>query len=158
MQIPSSLRLRIGPSRGLAAVLLVIHGAAAAIPWSVGMPVLLAAAMSAVVAGWGVVQIRCHAARRSPDSVVEILLEDDGTVRLQMRAGGTTAGRVVEARCLGPWLVFLRIELDDGSMVPVALARDACAREDFRRSRVHVRWMLPSARPEAPQGDPGGQR
>jgi toxin CptA len=153
MQDSSSLRLRIGPSRSFAVVLTAVHGVAAAIPWSVGMPPLLAAAMSCVVAGWGVVQVRRHALGRSPDSVVEILLEDEGRARLLTNAGIASGGRVVEARTLGPWFVFLRFELDDGPMVGAALARDRCTPEDFRRLRVRVRWVLPSAVEAAPQAD-----
>lgn len=149
MRIPSSLRLRVGASRGFAAALLGLHLAAAAMPWLIDMAPPLATAASAVLLGWGGLQVRRFALARHTASVVECSLDGDGRATLLTRGGTARGGRLAEARVLGPWIVFLRFVHDDGAASATVICRDACPADDFRRLRVMVRWVFVAPMPVA---------
>lgn len=142
MRTPSSLRLRVGASHAFAAALLGLHLAVAAIPWLIDMTPPLATAASAVLLGWGGLQVRRYALARHQASIVECSLDGDGRATLATRDGTARGGRLAEARVLGPWIVFLRFRLDDDTVSATVICRDACPADDFRRLRVMVRWVF----------------
>lgn len=134
------MTLAIGPSRAFAASLALLHGAAAAVPWILGWTPWIAGVASAAALAWGVVQIGRQALRRSGDAIVDLALRTDGTAIAGLRDGRHAAGAILEGRCLGPWVVFLRLRLETGRARSLVIWRDACGTDALRRLRVWVRW------------------
>jgi len=137
------LRVRLGPSRWLAAAVLAGHAAALAAA-AAALPVPAAGIVAAGLALSAVEHVR-RALLRSPLAIAEFELEADGRVAVAEPAGHWAAARVLDAAVPAPWLavVVLRDALDrrrTAIVLPDAVEADA-----FRRLRVWLRWRPPPA-------------
>ena len=141
------LHIRLGPSRRLAALLLVAHLAAALgvlaspLPWIVRTPLLL---MLGVSLAWN---LRRHAWVATRRAVVRLDLSDTLEFEAEERSGTRFTGIVQGTTFVAPWLIVMNLEVD-GHRFPraVVIVPDATDRESFRAARVWLRWRPAAAR------------
>jgi len=137
------LRVRLGPSRWLAAAVLAGHAAALAAA-AAALPSPAAEIVAAGLALSAFEHVR-RALHRSPLAIAALELDADGRVAVAGPSGSWSAARVLDAAVPAPWLavVVLRDALDrrrTAVVLPDGVDADA-----FRRLRVWLRWRPPPA-------------
>lgn len=146
---PAWLHVAVGPSRCLAAALVVAHVAAAAgvllsrLPGAFGAALLLALAASLVHA------LTRYAWRVNAQSLVGFDLSDTLDIQVEERAGGRLAGRVLGSSFVAPGLVVIHFSAE-GYRLPraVVVPADATDAESHRALRVWLRWRRPATEPD----------
>ena len=139
------LRISISRSPLMAAVLTVMHAAAAAC--------LLAYAprLSWVLAGVGalVASLVFHLWRDAlllaSHSLVEISVLEDGSCVLLDRGGVELQGRVMKSTFVSPLLIAINVRQESGGHRSLVLLPDSAPAEDRRRLRV---WLRHAIRPD----------
>lgn len=133
MQLPVSIPLR--PSRSLALVLVLAHGAALALLWPLDLPhplrLLLAAAI--LVSAW----LTLGALRRPAASALH--LAGGGMLELETTYGARLAATVDARTTVLPGLIVLLMRLGRRTATLVLL-RDAMGADGHRRLRLWLRW------------------
>ena len=136
--------LRISLSRSLLiiAALVLIHAAAAAclliyvtaLPWGL--------AGTAVVMASLVFHGRRDALLLAPDSLVEILLREDGGCVLRTRNGAVWEGRVMKSTFVSTLLVVINVRPEAGGYRSLVVLPDSTSAEQRRRLRVWLRYAV----------------
>jgi toxin CptA len=143
------LRVELGPSRWLAAAVIVAHAAALTAALG-GLP----AASAAIVAAGLVLSAFEHVRRalgRSPLAVAALELDAGGGVAVADPASDWTPARLVDAAVPAHWLAVVRLRDAAGRRRTVVVLPDAVGAEPFRRLRVWLKWRL-----AGPQGENRG--
>jgi toxin CptA len=143
------LRVQLGPSRWLAATVIVAHAAALAAAVA-GLPAPAAAIVAAGLAASAVEHVR-RALHRSPLAVAALELDADGGAAVAGPAGDWSPARVADAAVPVPWLAVLSLRDALGRRRTAVVLPDSLAPEPFRRLRVWLRWRPPG--PVAGTGD-----
>jgi toxin CptA len=126
------------PSRALAAVILVAHGAAvvaatAALPW---LPALIVG-LGLVVSGVHHVRIALH---RSALAIAGLEFSSDGRLALASPGGEWRAATLTSAVVPAAWLAVLTARDDIGRRRAVVILPDAIEHDTFRKLRVWLLW------------------
>ncbi|HHH36700.1 MAG TPA: hypothetical protein ENK48_07725 [Gammaproteobacteria bacterium] len=132
------LRLEPRASRRLTCLLLVAHGGALLLPWTLPWPFWSILALNLVVIVSLARGVRHHVFRDGDDVVQVALWQADGRWRLET-PGGVMKGVVLRAApCVHPALVVLELEARD-TVYRLVLFSDALPRDVHRRLRVRLR-------------------
>lgn len=136
------LKLRLGVSWVLAAVLVAAHGGVIAlilliveIAWWVKG--LLAAALALNLA----LQIRLSVLLRTKDSVIAIEDSGEDTLVVETRRGERIECDVLGTTFVSAFMTILNLKAVDGGQTRnVAIFADAVNADDFRKLRIWLRW------------------
>lgn len=135
------LKLSLRPSRLLATLLALAHGAAIAIILLVSIPQWLQALAVTCLAVQLFIVLRRHALLRAPDSLVAIEIHSDNTISVQMRRGEWSNCTVLGDSYVTAYLVVLNLRQADSRAVKrVVILPDGIDAEELRRLRVWLRW------------------
>jgi hypothetical protein len=148
---PVPVRLRLGPSRGLALALLAAHLGAVLAVLVVPIPAVVTAGMVSLLGASLAFHLRCHALRASAGAVLGVGIEGDGTLVLEKRGRPTLRCRWWRVACAHPRLTVL-LAGSGLSTEAVVLAPGAAPREQLRRLRVRV--LLEARRTRPPAQEP----
>ena len=141
------LRVRLGPSRRLAAAVIVAHGAAIAAA-VVALPAPAAAIVAAGLAVSTIEHVR-RALQRSSLAVAGLELDAGGGAAVAGPAGDWSPARLTDAAVPVPWLAVVHLRDALGRRRTAIVLPDTLAPEPFRRLRVWLRW-----RPVGANGGP----
>ncbi|WP_371264094.1 protein YgfX [Nitrosomonas marina] len=137
------LRVKLGPSRLLVAILIVTHSAAAVIVGllSVTVAAKLAGMLALIVSLY--FYIRCEALQISGRSAVLLEFTDKVICKLKTKNGQNFEYRVSESTFVSPYLTVLILRSRHShswSTQSIVILPDAINSEEFRRLRVLLRW------------------
>ena len=132
------LRVQLGPSRWLAAAVVVAHAAALAAA-ATGLPAAAAAIVAAGLAVSAVEHLR-RALLRSPLAIAGLELEAGGGAAVAGPAGDWSAARLLDAAVPAPWLAVVSLRDARGRRRTAVVLPDALPPDPFRRLRVWLRW------------------
>jgi toxin CptA len=141
------LRVELGPSRWLAATVIVAHAGALAAAVG-GLPAPAAAIVAAGLAASVVEHVR-RALHRSPLAVAGLELDAGGGVAVAGPGSEWSSARLVDAAVPAPWLAVVSLRDGLGRRRTAVVLPDSLAPEAFRRLRVWLRWRPPGASAEA---------
>jgi toxin CptA len=133
------LHLRPGGSKGLAAFLLLTHGAATVAVLLLPLPWFGRAALAAAVAVGLVYAVWAHLLRALPWSVREALWDPDGTWTLTLGSGRRLEARLSPSTFVSPFLVVLNFRRGRWRRCALLLPADALDLDLLRRLRVRLR-------------------
>lgn len=137
------LRLALKPSRQLSAWLLFGHIAAAVCVLIVAMPLWLQALLAMALLLNLIYTLTYQAWRRWPTSIVGLLFERDGEVRVEYRNGTVRAARVLGSSFVAPYLTIILLKPDQRWLTSaVVILPDAVEPELYRQLRVWLKWGI----------------
>ena len=139
------LRVELGPSRWLAAAVVLAHAAALAAAVA-GLPAPSAAIVAAGLLLSAFEHVR-RALQRSPLAVAGLELDARGGVAVADPANEWAPARLLDAAVPAHWLAVVRLRDAAGRRRTAVVLPDAVGEEPFRRLRVWLKW-----RPPGPQG------
>jgi toxin CptA len=144
---PVKLRIAIGPSRTLAAVLGIAHIAALVVTVVVALAtwVKLLIAMALVTSGTR--SILRLALQRGSSAIVELEVEAGGRISCRTRDGPWREGQILSSSFVSPWLTVLNLRVAAVRARHLVIVPDNVEKDAFRRIRVLLRWSRP-----APEG------
>jgi hypothetical protein len=143
-----TLRLALGASARLGAVVGAGHLGALLLAGALLPPLPIACAAAALGASWLHVW-RSHVRRSGAGAVTELALA--AGVPTWVHRDGRTGGGAILSRFVAPGLVVLTVRATGRRRVlPIVIAGDAVGAQAHRRLRTHLRWAL------ADPDDPGG--
>lgn len=145
MPAPVKLRIAIGPSHLLAAVLGVAHAVALTVTVVVALPtwVKFLIAMVLVTSGtWSILRL---ALQRGPSAIDELEVEAGGRISCRTRDGRWREGQVLASSFVSPWLTVLNLRMADAARARhLVILPDNVEKDAFRRLRVLLRWSQPA--------------
>jgi len=139
------LRISISRSPLMAAVLTLMHAASAACLLAYAPALVWRLAAVGVLVASLVYHLRRDALLLSPGSLVEIVLNEDGTCVLLDRSGVELQGGVMRSTFVSTLLIAINVRQDSGGHRSLVLLPDSAPAEDRRRLRV---WLRHAMRPE----------
>ena len=135
------LRITLRPSRILAAILVIAHGAAIAAVALAGMPLWLQLIAIAALAASLMFEISHTVLLRAPDAVVALEIAADDALSIQTRRGDWIRCEVLGSTYVTYFLAILNLkEQGSGRVKRAVILPDSIDGEDFRRLRVWLRW------------------
>ena len=135
------LRIDLRPSRILAAILVIAHGAAIAAVALAGMPPWLQLIAIAALAANLMFEIRQTVLLRAPDAVVAIEIASDDALSIQTRRGDWIECEVLGSTYVIYFLAIVNLkEQGSGRVKRAVILPDSIDAEDFRKLRVWLRW------------------
>jgi toxin CptA len=135
------LSLRLGPSRLMVAVLGGAHLVAAAALWLAAVPLVYALVCSVALAVHLAWVVRRDALRADSHALIEMDVNDDGSVFACTRAGVRREYRVSGSSFVSPLLAVLNLRIEGRRWTRhILIAADSVDAESFRRLRVWLRW------------------
>ena len=135
------LRIGLRPSRILAGVLTIAHGAAVAVVLLVGIPLWAEIAGTAVLLVHLPIVLRQHALLLAAGAVVSIEVGSDNKISVQTRSGEWGEYEVAGGTYVMPYLAVLNLRQSDGRSVKrISILPDTLHADDFRQLRVWLRW------------------
>ena len=117
-----------------------VHGAAALVPWLLGLPPALAALVGAAVLAWGGWQIGVHAGRLGRTRVTGLELMADGRAQVRMQDGGDPDATLEDVPLTNRMVTLLVFRTRGGQRLIVTVWADAFPPDQYRHLRVYVRW------------------
>jgi toxin CptA len=159
MAAPAHVRIAIGPSRILAAVLGIAHGVALAALGVTAVPTWLKAVMGTALGlscAWSVYSSALLRGRRA---LVELVVAEDGGVWCRARNGTEFEARLLDSSFVSPWMTVLNLRTDgEPRLRHMILVPDNVAPDAFRRLRVLLRWSRRGAQAHDGPSDPANSR
>ena len=135
------LKISLRPSWGLAAILLIAHGAAIAVIAAVDMPLWLKLIAFAALFLNCLLEVRRTALLLPPDAVVAIEISSDNVLTIQTRRGDWLECEVLGSTYVMSCLAIVNLKhTDSGASRRIAILPDSIAAEDFRQLRIWLRW------------------
>lgn len=135
------VRVTLKRSRLLAAVLIVVHGAAAVALVPLAMPGWAKAALALFVAASLWRAIRRHAWLTSGASLTSIELREPGWAMVETRAGEREKARILGTTYVSPLLCVVNLRVAGRLFARHAvMVPDNVDADSFRRLRVVLRW------------------
>jgi len=135
---PDATRFRLAPSRALALVILVAHGAAAAALLSVARETLAGWAIAGLLVALGVASAWDRALLRAAGSVRAFALEGPDSITLELAGRRRLQARVGAQRWVGARLVILALSAPRRRTL--LITGDMLDAEAFRRLRLWALW------------------
>ena len=135
------VRIALGPSRILAAMLGVAHVTAFAVITIVTLPAwakVLAGSIIAASCAWSI----CHAGLlRTAHAIIELVIGEGGRVSCRDRTGTWREARILGSSFVAPWLTVLNLRVEGLRLARhVVILPDNVDADTFRRLRVLLRW------------------
>jgi toxin CptA len=139
--MPSTLRLKLRPSWRLAALLLVLHGAALGALWLLTFPLWARLSVIAALVASLVHALRDRALLLGGAAVVELDCGEDGALGFVQRDGTCLDAEVLPASAVHAGAVLLRVRAaGERRARSIVVLADSLEPEDFRLLRVWLRW------------------
>ena len=140
------LRIRLTPSRLLAAVLILAHAAAIVVVVMVELPQWLKVVAIALLIAQCAVVVRRQALLRGANAATAIEITSDHRINVESRSAGWCEYEVLGSSYVAPYLTVLNLR-QSGTRVAkhVLLLPDSLNTDDFRKLRVWLRWKEDSA-------------
>jgi toxin CptA len=132
------LRVQLGPSRWLAATVIVAHAAALAAAVAT-LPAPAAAIVATGLAVSAFEHVR-RALQRSPLAVAGLELDAGGGAAIAGPASDWSPARLLDAAVPAPWLAVVSLRDALGRRRTAVVLPDSLASEPFRRLRVWLKW------------------
>lgn len=138
-------RVRIGASPVLAALLGLVHLGAAVAFWLAPAPLWLKAAVTAGILASLAYHLVRTALLRGADAIVELEIEEDGSVSACSRRGERLECELLPGTFVSPRLAILSLRSRGRRFARhVVLLPDNVGAEEFRRLRAWLRWAAPA--------------
>lgn len=135
------MKFILRPSRILATILVLAHGAAAALILLVGMAPWLEVITIAALAASLLFNLRKSALLRARDAVGALEITSDGKLSVQDRRGEWIVCAVRGSSYVTFFLVILNLRaLDSGRNMHAVILPDSLSADDFRNLRVWLRF------------------
>ena len=135
------LKAGLRPSRFLAVVLALAHGAAIAVVMMVDLPPWAKFIAVAILLVHLLVVVGHQALLLGADAAMAIEISSDNKVSVQTRADGWSEYEVLGSTYAMPWLTVLNLQQSDSGLVRrVTILPDSLHADEFRRLRVWLRW------------------
>jgi hypothetical protein len=146
----SALRLELRPSRGLTAVLALVHGAGAAgliaaLPGQAGLPAAV------LLLALGAAAIWSRAWLRAAGSVRALELSAGGMATMELGDGRRASGRIAGRRHVGR--AWVSLPFPDGPPRTLLVVHDMLEPQAYRRLRL---WALWGRLPQRARGGEAG--
>ena len=147
MSIAERLRLQLGPSVGVAAVLAAAHAVAGVAIWITPLPLAVALSGTGVVLVSLVSTVRRHAFRHVRGALVELDIREDCTVSARLRGEeGWGEYRIEASSFVSAVITVVNLRSESGRRrVSALIAGDTLDPERFRQLRVWLRWRCGKA-------------
>jgi toxin CptA len=140
------LRIRLTPSRLLAAMLILAHTAAIALVLMVELPQWLKVVAMVLLIAQCAVAVRRQAFLTGADAATAIEITSDHRINVETRAAGWCEYEVLGSTYVTPYLTVLNLrQSGTRSARHVLLLPDSLNADDFRKLRVWLRWKEDSA-------------
>lgn len=141
MRPPTQLNVALGPSRIATCALAALAALAFLLLAIMPAPAWTDALGAAALAAWAAHRIWLHGLRRSPASIVEVMLAEDRTIVVRRRDGALKAGVVLDRSHVHPAFTSI-VWRPDGARLArsVPIVPDMIDPDDFRRLRVLLRY------------------
>lgn len=134
-------KTNLRPSRILAAILVLAHGAAIAMVVLAGLPLWPALIAIAALVASLVYDVRQTALLRAPDAVSAFEITADDKFSIQTRSGECLECEVLGSTYVTYFLTILNLKaIDSGKNKRAVILPDSLDAEDFRKLRVWLRW------------------
>jgi toxin CptA len=135
------LKIGLRPSRLMAGILILAHGAAMAIVMLAAIPLWAKIIATGVLLVQLPIIVRRRALLLAPDAAVAIEAGPDNAIAVQTLAGAYEECEVLGGTYVMPYLTILSLRrLGSGASMRIALLPDSLQTEDFRQLRVWLRW------------------
>jgi hypothetical protein len=138
-QYAAPLRLELGPSRALAAWLIVVHASPLALLPLLHLPLWLNLAISATVLCGLFDAWRRRVRRGHPDAVRTVLWKEAGHCQLILNSGQQRRVSLAAQAFILPWMVVLHFKTPQRRLRYLLVLSDMLDDETFRRLRVRLR-------------------
>jgi toxin CptA len=140
-------RLRLGPSRRLAAALSVAHALGAIGVIASPLPSIVAGLLLLTLSGSLAFHLRRDAWLLSRSSLVLLELSDTLDFVAEDRSGSRLVGTVLGTTFVSPWLVVINLRVEQSRFRrALVVMPDATDQQSFRAVRVWLRWRQPDVR------------
>lgn len=134
MQLPITIVLQ--PSRRLAQLLLLAHGAALALLWPLSLPLAIVGLMFLAIVASAVFTLR----RVRHPALSALRLGKAGMLEVEMRAGASETALVLPQTTVLPGLIVLLLRLGRRTLT-LPLPVDAVGPDAHRRLRLWLKWQ-----------------
>lgn len=122
-------------------LLLLAHGSAIAVLWTLTLGLWIKALTTVAIVASAVFLIRRVALLATQDAVVAMEITEDAHLAIKTRRGDWRACRLSGNSYVSPWLTIMVLAEDNRrSARYVVITPDNVDAEDFRRLRVWLRW------------------
>ena len=140
------LKISVGPSHLLAAILSVAHAVAIALVLSVDLPLWIKLVATALLSVQATIVVRRQALLRGRGAATAIEITSDHKLNLETRAGGWREYAVLGSTYVTPCLTILNLREPGNRLARrIVLLPDSLHAEDFRKLRVWLRWKVDNA-------------
>ena len=141
-----TLKIRLLPSRLLAAILVLAHAAAIAVVLIVELPQWIMVVAIALLIAQCAVVVRRQAFLTGANAATAIEITSDHRLNVETRSEGWCEYAVLGSSYVTPYLTVLNLR-KSGTRVArhVLLLPDSLNADDFRKLRVWLRWKEDSA-------------
>ena len=140
------LRIRLTPSRLLAAVLVLAHAAAIAAVLMVELPQWLKVVAIALLIAQCAVVVRRQAFLTGANAATAIEITSDHRLNVETRSAGWCEHEVLGSTYVTPYLTVLNLRRSSTRVARhVLLLPDSLNADDFRKLRVWLRWKEDTA-------------
>lgn len=135
------IRIDIKPSRRLALLTALAHGAAAAAVVAVEFPPWVTTTLLFAIGVNCAAGLRRHAFLLHPESIIALRIGNEEEVQVELRGGECNPCTLLSTTFVSPWLSVLNLSAGEGAPARhTVLFEDSLDAEDFRRLRVRLRW------------------
>jgi toxin CptA len=135
------LNIELRPSRVMAGILTLVHGAAIAAVIAVSPPLAAAIGGSAILLVHWAYSVRRHALLLPPGATVALEFSSAHQLSVKSRAGTWCECEVLGSTYVMPFMTVLNLRRkDDGGFSHLVLLPDSLHTEDFRKLRAWLRW------------------
>jgi len=137
----SMVRVELKPSRHIAALLAVVHGAGAVVVVPLDLPLAAKLAIGVLVLASFARAIWHYALLRGRHALTALDVHENGEAAVRARDGEWRDARILGTSYVSPSLSAINLRLADACFAHhILLVTDNCDPEAFRRMRVHLRW------------------
>lgn len=135
------LKISIKPSRRLALLLCLAHGAAAAAALLTDVSIWVKISLVLVIGASCASCLYGPALLRSGKAIVSFEIKDGRAVSFQTLRGEWHQGMLLDSSFVSPWLAILNIKMEASRFARhVVIMPDGIDADDFRQLRVWLRW------------------
>ena len=149
------LRIRLTPSRLLAAVLTLAHAAAITVVLVVELPQWLKVVAIVLLIAQCALIVRRQAFLSGADAATGIEITSDHRINVETRSAGWCEYDVLGSTYVTPYLTVLNLrQAGARAAMHVLLLPDSLNADDFRKLRVWLRWKDDNANPARRAANP----
>lgn len=135
------LRVRVKPSALLSVLLAAVHLAAGATLIPLDLPITLRATLAVAIAASLARSLWLYALLRSNLSIIAVDIEDQERCTVQTRSGVVQPARILGSTYVSSIFSVINLRVSGMRFARhIVLTTDTMSAEEFRRTRVALRW------------------